>query len=73
MTILKKFGFSVLVSSIVLCGLEAGEQHSIPGVNSFISTADAVVGRPLAPVSVAGVVRRSVRRCAVGVTVCQGS
>jgi hypothetical protein len=70
MTVLKKFGYSVLVSIIVLCGLEVGEQLSIPGIHSFISTAEAVVGRPLTPASVAGVARRSVRRCAVGVTVC---
>ena len=43
-----------------------GERLSIPGMHSIISTAEAVVGRPLTPVSVAGVARRSVRRCAVG-------
>jgi hypothetical protein len=32
--------------------------------------AEAIVGRPLTPVSVAGVARRSVRRCAVTVVVC---
>jgi hypothetical protein len=35
---------------------------------SWTSTAEAIVGRPATPVSVAGVARRSVRRCAVGVT-----
>jgi hypothetical protein len=34
----------------------------------FVSTAEARVGRPLTPVSVAGVARRQVRRCAAGVT-----
>jgi hypothetical protein len=33
--------------------------------------AHAVVGRPLTPVSVAGVARRTTRRCAVGVYSCQ--
>jgi hypothetical protein len=42
----------------------------VPGVHSFISTADARVGRPLTPVSVAGVGRRTVRRCAAGVYTC---
>lgn len=42
--------------------LEAGERLSIPGVHSFISAAQAVIGRPLTPVSVAGVARRSARR-----------
>ena len=32
--------------------------------------AEAIVGRPLTPVSVAGVARRTVRRCAVGVYYC---
>lgn len=31
----------------------------------------AVVGRPLTPVSVAGVARRTARRCAVGVYYCR--
>ena len=32
--------------------------------------AEAIVGRPVTPVSVAGVARRSVRRCAATVVVC---
>ena len=39
----------------------------IPGLPSFVSTAQAVVGRPLTPVSYAGVARRTARRCAAGV------
>ena len=42
--------------------LELGEQFSIPGVYGLVSPAEAVVGRPLTPVSVAGVARRSARR-----------
>ena len=59
----------LLLAAIIgsLC-LEAGERLSIPGAHGFISTAQAVVGRPLTPVSVAGVARRSARRCAAGVT-----
>ena len=34
----------------------------IPVVHSFVTTAKAVVGRPLTPVSVAGVARRTARR-----------
>jgi hypothetical protein len=41
-----------------------------PGPVAFISTAEAVVGRPLTPMSVAGVTRRTVRRCAAGVYHC---
>jgi hypothetical protein len=43
-------------------GLEFGERPSTPGVDGFPSTAEAKVGRPLTPVSVAGVARRTARR-----------
>ncbi|MGO4831072.1 hypothetical protein AB4144_02055 [Rhizobiaceae sp. 2RAB30] len=39
-----------------------GELLSVQGVPSLVSTAKAEVGRPLTPVSVAGVARRSARR-----------
>ena len=60
---------SVGLLAIIICGifLELGERLEIPGVHSFVSTAEAVIGRPLTPVSVAGVARRSARRCAAGV------
>jgi len=35
-----------------------------------VSSARAIVGRPLTPVSVAGVARRTARRCAAGVYYC---
>jgi len=53
----------LLLGGLVLMGaLELGETLSIPGVHGFISPAEAVVGRPLTPVSVAGVARRTARR-----------
>jgi hypothetical protein len=70
MTILKRLGIGLLAGIIGLCGLELGERLAIPGVHGFVSPAEAVVGRPLTPVSVAGVARRTVRRCAVGVYYC---
>jgi hypothetical protein len=43
----------------------------IPGVDlSLVTGAQAVVGRPLTPMSYAGVARRTVRRCAAGVYNC---
>jgi hypothetical protein len=36
-----------------------------------VPPAHAIVGRPLTPVSVAGVARRTARRCAVGVYYCR--
>jgi hypothetical protein len=70
MKMLKRFGFLAIVGIIVVCGSEIGNRLSIPGVNSLIPTAEARIGRPLTPVSVAGVGRRTVRRCAVGIYNC---
>jgi len=70
MSISKQLGILLLAGIIGLCALELGERASIPGVHSFISTAEALVGRPLTPVSIAGATRRTVRRCAAGVYNC---
>lgn len=40
------------------------------GSSGLISSAEARIGRPLTPVSVAGATRRTVRRCAAGVYNC---
>ena len=66
----KRFGIMLLAAIAAIGASELGERLSIPGVHSLIPTAEAVVGRPLTPVSVAGVGRRTVRRCAVGVYNC---
>ena len=62
----------VILLAATIGGLfhEVGERLAIPGMHSFISTAQAVVGRPLTPMSVAGVSRRTARRCAAGVYSC---
>jgi hypothetical protein len=38
--------------------------------SSLVAEAQAIIGRPLTPLSYAGVARRTVRRCAVGVYYC---
>ncbi len=38
--------------------------------SSLVTEAQAVVGRPLTPMSYAGVARRTVRRCRAGVYYC---
>jgi hypothetical protein len=68
MTISRRLGIVPRVRHRAL-GVQLGGRLSVPG--SFISTAQAVVGRPLTPVSVAGVARRTSRRCAAGVYNCQ--
>jgi len=70
MSMSKRLGVLLIAGVAVIFGAELGERLSIPGVHSVIPSAEARVGRPLTPVSVAGVARRTVRRCAVGVYNC---
>ena len=64
---LKRISIGLLAIVIYAICLEIGERSEVPGVHSFVSTAEAVIGRPLTPMSVAGVSRRTARRCAAGV------
>lgn len=66
----RKLKGALLAAIVGLFGAEAGSELVMPGVYSFVTTAEARVGRPLTPVSVAGVARRSARRCAAGVYNC---
>ena len=68
MTILKRIGVGLLAIIIYAICLEIGERFEIPGVHSFVSTAEAVIGRPLTPCERGR--RRSLERhaaCAAGV------
>jgi hypothetical protein len=71
MTASRKLRIIVLAACVGFIGVEVSERPTIPGVFGFVSPAEARVGRPLTPVSVAGVARRTtrrtVRRCAAGV------
>jgi hypothetical protein len=67
---LRRIFVGLLAIIIYLVCLELGERFEIPGVHSFVSTAQAIIGRPLTPMSYAGVARRTARRCAVGVYYC---
>ncbi len=75
MTISKKIVLLLLSGIIGLTGLELGSNLSVPGwsgpgLSGVVSTAEARVGRPLSPVSVAGVGRRTARRCRNGTYKC---
>jgi len=70
MNMFKLFGIVLIFGITMTFGSELGEQLSIPGAQHLVPTAEARIGRPLTPVSVAGVARRTVRRCAVGVYNC---
>ena len=69
MTAWKKIRLLLLAGVIGVGGLELGKL-SIPGFHGLIVSAEAVVERPLTPVSAAGVARRTTRRCAAGVYDC---
>ena len=62
MTVLKRIGILSAAVFLMTGMTELSEHLFIQGVPAFVSTAEAVVGRPLTPVSVAGVARRTARR-----------
>ncbi|MCY1402160.1 hypothetical protein D3C76_731890 [compost metagenome] len=72
MSIFRYLGGFLMVLVIGYGAQKLGETLSVPGLVDFsvIPPAGAVIGRPLTPVSVAGVARRTARRCAVGVYNC---
>jgi hypothetical protein len=60
---------TTLIGSTMLCAIPLSLHFSQETVVSVaLDKADARVGRPATPGSVAGVARRSARRCAAGVT-----
>jgi hypothetical protein len=62
MSLSKRLGIFLMGGIIGAFALELGEQRPIPGIHGLISSAEARVGRPRTPVSVAGVARRTARR-----------
>jgi hypothetical protein len=62
MTISKRLKLTALALVIGFGCLELGTQMLVPGSHGFVPSAQAEVGRPLTPVSVAGVSRRTNRR-----------
>ena len=71
MKMFKILGIVLIAGVVMTFGSEIGEWVPLPGAKHLVPTAEARVGRPLTPVSVAGVARRTVRRCAVGVYNCR--
>ena len=70
MTLWKRAGIVCLISMAAYCAGELARDRSNHLISGFVATAEARVGRPLTPVSVAGVGRRTARRCATGVYNC---
>ncbi|MBZ9792977.1 hypothetical protein K9B32_23215 [Rhizobium sp. 3T7] len=70
MTLFRRVRVLLIAAAVGISGLEVAEKLSIPVPDGIVTPAEARIGRPLTPVSVAGVARRTVRRCAVGVYYC---
>jgi hypothetical protein len=70
MTLSRTWKFLLLAGLVSLVDPEAVVTGAGPDAFSTVSPAEAVVGRPLTPVSVAGVARRTSRRCSAGVYNC---
>ncbi len=66
----RHLGLSIVLAVFALCALDMAGGLPIPGADRLVSTAQAIIGRPLTPVSVAGVARRTARRCVAGVYYC---
>ena len=66
----KKFGAYVVAAIVAIGALALSEKPFVPAPSSIVSSAEARIGRPLTPMSVAGVARRTARRCAAGIYYC---
>jgi len=60
----------LLAGLVILVDPQAVIDSTSTDAFSAVPSAEARVGRPLTPVSVAGVARRTTRRCAAGVYNC---
>lgn len=61
---------AIAMAIAILVLIEVGGRALAPGEIGFVNPAQAIIGRPLTPVSYAGVARRTVRRCAAGIYYC---
>jgi hypothetical protein len=70
MTTFRRISVLLLAAVISAFVLDLGERLAIPGMHGIFSSAQAIIGRPLTPMSYAGVARRTARRCAAGIYYC---
>jgi hypothetical protein len=70
MTLTRKLGLALVAALVGFAGSQAADELAGTDAFGLVSSASARVGRPLTPVSVAGVARRTTRRCAAGVYNC---
>ena len=69
-TTLFRLSFATIIGGAALFW---GGQLPLDGLSSLVSSAEARVGRPLTPMSYAGVARRTTRRAVVGGAVAAGA
>lgn len=67
---LKRLALKALILVTALGAFETGAGLIATGKPVVGAPAEAIVGRPLTPISYAGVARRTVRRCVATVVVC---
>jgi hypothetical protein len=67
---LRRTGTAIAVLILAAGALELGESLHRTGQIGFVTAAEARAGHPATPVSVAGVARRTTRRCAADVYDC---
>ena len=67
---IRRLGLLAFTTIALGLAIELGGHALAPDTLGIVRPAEAIVGRPLTPVSVAGVARRTARRCAVGVYYC---
>jgi uncharacterized membrane protein len=61
-TMIKQLGLLAFSTLAIAFAIELGGHALAPGQIGIVTQANAIVGMPMTPVSVAGVARRSVRR-----------
>ena len=62
---IKYIGMVLLAAAVGGFCLELGHKVGVPGMGGFVAPAEAIVDRPLTPVSVAGVARRTANLCSI--------
>jgi len=70
MKLVKRLWPGLLALCALALALDLAQRAGVPNLPGFVAPAAAVVGRPLTPVSYAGVARRTARRCRSGAYNC---
>jgi hypothetical protein len=68
-----RFVTAVLASAVGVVGLFASGHLSLKDPGAMVNQAHAIIGRPLTPMSYAGVARRTTRRAVAGAAVVGGA